>query len=350
MQPGMFEADFSRVPALSPAAGAGVQRKCSCGAGGGDHEPCEECKGKAQKKDLEGVPVSRPGDPLEMEADRAAEQILRMPDSQSRSGPEAGGSSGSSGGPLPQSLREFFEPRFGRDFSGVRVHSDGRAAQMARSVQAQAYTLGQDVVFGAGRYAPHTREGLGLLAHELAHVVQQSGGSTARAVQRQPEVSAADAKNDAKLHRMARRPGEALTAWKTLKQGDRDSILWMIADMYGADFESEFLKYANGEKKPNISATIANKSKFPPEQLTDRGYRLADSGSPEIWVHPSGHEYQLLATSTAPDDPTDERCIDPCLLSTADEDACHECCDTKIPESDGPCRRMCHEACGRKLG
>jgi hypothetical protein len=168
-------------------------------------------------------------------------------------------------------------------------------------------------------------------------------------VQRQPDANAADAKKDAKLHRMARRPGEALTAWKTLKQGDHDSILWIMADLYGADFESEFLKYANGEKKPNISASIANKSQFSPEQLADRGYRRADAGIPEIWVHPSGHEYQLIATSTAPDPPMEERCIEPCLNTTADEDDCHECCNTKIPERDDPCRRMCHGACIIKL-
>jgi hypothetical protein len=300
------------------------------------------------------MPVSQPGDPLEIEADRAAEQILRMPDPQSRSSsgsrtPETGGSTGSSGGPLPQSLRSFFEPRFGHDFSGVRVHADAHAAHKARSMQAQAYTLGKDVVFGAGRFAPHTREGLGLLAHELAHVVQQSGGNRAQ-VQRQEETSGgADAKNDAKLHRMARLPGEALSAWRTLKQADRDSIQWMMLDLYGRDFEADFLKYANGEKQPNISTTIANKSQFPPEKLTERGYRRADSGSPEVWVYPSGHEYQLLAKSTAPDDPTPERCSAPCMASSEDQESCDACCNEKIPESDGPCRSMCHAACNDKL-
>jgi hypothetical protein len=172
--------------------------------------------------------------------------------------------------------------------------------------------------------------------------VRQAWGRTGQTVQRQPEVNAADAKNAARLHRMARRPGEALTAWKTLKQDDHGSILWIMADLYGAD-------YANGEKKPNISSDIANKSEFSPEQLADRGYRRADAGSPEIWVHPSGHEYLLMSTSTAPDPPTEERCIEPCLNTTADEDDCHECCNTKIPERDDPCRRMCHEACINKL-
>ncbi len=77
---------------------------------------------------------------------------------------------------LPQSARTIFEPRFGHDFSDVRVHTDASAAASARELGAEAYTLGQDIVFGAGRYAPHTAAGQRLLAHELVHTVQQSGG------------------------------------------------------------------------------------------------------------------------------------------------------------------------------
>src|SRR5262249_22069295 len=67
------------------------------------------------------------------------------------------------------------EARFGHSFSQVRVHTGDRATASARSVDAAAYTVGRDVVFGAGRYAPGTAEGKSLLAHELAHVVQQQG-------------------------------------------------------------------------------------------------------------------------------------------------------------------------------
>lgn len=79
----------------------------------------------------------------------------------------------SPGKPLDKASRAFMEPRFGRDFSSVRVHADVEAAESARAVQAKAYTLGRDVVFAAGHYAPESREGRTLLAHELAHVVQQ---------------------------------------------------------------------------------------------------------------------------------------------------------------------------------
>lgn len=74
---------------------------------------------------------------------------------------------------LPESMRTFFEPRFGQDFSDVRIHTDAKADDAARSVNARAFTLGQDIVFRAGEYQPATRDGKRLLAHELTHVVQQ---------------------------------------------------------------------------------------------------------------------------------------------------------------------------------
>jgi outer membrane protein OmpA-like peptidoglycan-associated protein len=82
----------------------------------------------------------------------------------------------SPGQPLDASARAFMEPRFGRDFSQVRVHTDGQAADSARAVNALAYTVGRDVVFGMGQYAPRTSAGQRLLGHELTHVVQQQSG------------------------------------------------------------------------------------------------------------------------------------------------------------------------------
>ena len=93
------------------------------------------------------------------------------------------------GQPLPASVRGFFEPRFGRDFSRVRVHTDGRAAEVAGAVSARAFTLGRDIVFGGGQYEPGTTIGQHLLAHELTHVVQQNNS---RRVMRQAEQSGED--------------------------------------------------------------------------------------------------------------------------------------------------------------
>jgi Domain of unknown function (DUF4157) len=78
--------------------------------------------------------------------------------------------------PLDTDTRNFMESRFGHDFSSVRVHTDAKAAESARAVNALAYTVGRDVVFDAGQYAPETKQGKRLLAHELTHVVQQSAG------------------------------------------------------------------------------------------------------------------------------------------------------------------------------
>lgn len=82
---------------------------------------------------------------------------------------------GKGGTPLPRETIASFGPRFGHDFSGVRVHVGGDAANAARAVHARAYTIGNDIVFGSGEYAPSTSEGRRLLAHELAHTIQQAG-------------------------------------------------------------------------------------------------------------------------------------------------------------------------------
>jgi hypothetical protein len=94
----------------------------------------------------------------------------------------------SPGQPLDAVTRAYFEPRFGHDFSRVRVHADLQGAAAAESMRAHAFTVGHDLVFGAGRFAPASSEGRKLLAHELTHVVQQDSGRapTAR-IQRQPD-------------------------------------------------------------------------------------------------------------------------------------------------------------------
>ena len=84
----------------------------------------------------------------------------------------------SSGEPLPQSMRTHLEPRFGRDLSNVRLHTDSRAAESAKKLKAQAFTHGQDIYFAQGRYQPQSDSGKHLLAHEITHTLQQSGGSS----------------------------------------------------------------------------------------------------------------------------------------------------------------------------
>lgn len=87
------------------------------------------------------------------------------------------------GHPLPAPTRSYFEPRFGHGFGDVRVHTDSKADEAARAVDARAFTLGSDIVFRSGAYQPEAATGTKLLAHELTHVVQQAG--TSARVQRQ---------------------------------------------------------------------------------------------------------------------------------------------------------------------
>jgi hypothetical protein len=146
-------------------------------------------------------------DPQEREAEAAADRVMRTPEGGARGfspaaapGP-AGGTGGegvrsflasSAGEPLPAGARSFMEPRFGRGFGDVRVHTGPAAAESARSVGAAAYTVGRDLVFGEGRFRPDTQPGRRLLAHELAHVAQQSA-AVRRRVQRVSIQSYVDA-------------------------------------------------------------------------------------------------------------------------------------------------------------
>ena len=133
-----------------------------------------------------------PEDEYEQEADRVANEIMRMPEPQLQT--KHAGTGGLEQTEVPPTVREalsspgqaldpatraFMELRFGHDFSSVRVHTETKAAKSASAMNALAYTLKDDIVFDAGQYAPRTGEGRSLLAHELTHVVQQRGPSEA---------------------------------------------------------------------------------------------------------------------------------------------------------------------------
>lgn len=144
--------------------------------------------------------MSTPGDALERDADALAHTVMRMPDGARAATPRAASHDGSvgvgaDGQPLSPAVRGFFEPRFARDLGDVRVHTDAAAAASARRLNALAYTVGRDVVFSAGTYAPETRRGRHLLAHELAHVMQQThpDGECRRMIQRAVTVDDCDA-------------------------------------------------------------------------------------------------------------------------------------------------------------
>ena len=183
--------EFSRIPIFSPGRGT-IQTKLA---------------------------ITQPGDVYEQEADRIAEQVMRMaqpaaigpaaevaprkcsacedkadasgsslsdekkPQMQHLANGEGGAGEVASdftrrlgaGAPLDAASRSYFEPRFGHDFGNVRIHSGPQAATAAASLQARAFTIGREVGFAAGAHDPASKSGKRLLAHELAHVVQQSG-------------------------------------------------------------------------------------------------------------------------------------------------------------------------------
>ncbi len=194
-----FQAPPVNVTALDSAT---MQRQAHCACGGG----CPTCQSQPSLQTK--LAVSAPGDRYEQEADRVAQQVMQSGSPQSveggqqdalqRKAGEASDTAGTAatdsyvqelgqGRPLDAETRAFMEPRFGRDFGHVRVHADERAAASARAVNARAYTVGRDIVFGAGQYAPGAAAGRQLLAHELTHTVQQSAGA-APAIQREIEV------------------------------------------------------------------------------------------------------------------------------------------------------------------
>jgi len=138
----------------------------------------------------QNVVLGRPGDANEQEAARIADTMLASPAGQpwSRAPESTTAAASSAGQPLAATTRQFMETRFGRDFSGVRLHSGAAAAASARALNARAYTVGEDIVFGTGHFAPGSQQGRHLLAHELAHVAQyQSGRAPAGLVQRAPD-------------------------------------------------------------------------------------------------------------------------------------------------------------------
>lgn len=188
---------------LTSAPAVNLQRKCAaCGQRPVVAGACEECSKDRLRSLQTKLAISQPGDPYEQEADRIAEQVMRMPATPlaaahsvypatpsiqrkpTHEGAQQGGMPlvndviSSSGQPLDPATRAFFEPRFGHDFSQVRVHAGDRAAESARAVQARAYTVGKHIVFGAKQFAPGSTEGRRLLAHELTHVIQQGGADS----------------------------------------------------------------------------------------------------------------------------------------------------------------------------
>jgi hypothetical protein len=233
--------------------------------------------------------VGASNDPLEHEADRVAEQVMRMPDSELRRGDasptalrrkcasceeddkkvqrKANGVAGasapasveqtlqSSGQPLDSGVRDFFEPRFGADFSSVRVHTDASAAESAHDVNAQAYAVGSNLVFASGSYSPETNSGRALIAHELAHVVQQGSASPTALHRRVAGASCTAGTNGA--------PADPRTALDTM-----DAIAVTICTQVSANLAAEATTVRGGipaTPSPTLTS-FRDRFGFPPAQ------------------------------------------------------------------------------------
>ncbi|MCW5665806.1 MAG: DUF4157 domain-containing protein [Piscinibacter sp.] len=190
-------------------------------------EPAVAQRGQAPPLQRMALRVSSVHDAAEHEAADAARRVVRMdappriaaraagparspvrvqraatgggaalaPDTAARIGARRGG-----GRPLPGPLRRYMEPRFGADFSRVRVHDDAEAAVLSRRLAARAFTTGADVFFGAGQFQPDSAEGRELIAHELAHTVQQ--GAAPRAQVQRAEAPALSAQPEGLVQRL----------------------------------------------------------------------------------------------------------------------------------------------------
>jgi hypothetical protein len=338
-----FEHDFSRIPIHPPAVGA-IQAKLA---------------------------INQPGDASEQEADRISEQVMRMPEPQQQ---RACGCSGgcskcqaeqsdhehglqtrhvqasdtgqaslspivhrvlaAPGHPLDPATRAFFEVRFGHDFSHVRIHRGIDAEKSAHALDARAYTAGQHIVFAASHNSLDQFEGRKLLAHELAHVVQQNTSYAAPGiVQRSPGNKPVDSgtgvpkdlllwstavwprrlDSDQEILTLAANPDHAHRRWKGLAPQAQIWVALNMARFYGAPFAKQFVDIHKAAKVPeNVYRMVGVDTT--PAQLTARGFHLAGwqaQMNVEIWFHPSGSRlHRLIPSGSAPEPVPDSKSQD----------------------------------------
>jgi hypothetical protein len=267
------------------------------------------------------------------------------------------------GKPLPESVRNFFEPRFGYDFSQVRVHSDVKAAESAREINAQAFTMGRDIVFGSGQFALNTKERQQLLAHELMHVIQQQAPygvitltprqaetqvdfvtnrldrgfpvnqlgrvpvETIQMQQRSGINRTISPEREAQLQNLARFPFNfaglpGRPTWQDLTEDERSIVILAMDGFYGREFTNQFVRFAEAEQLRlqffgTSLRTTRTRGTLNPIELLRAGWRLAIRRLPvagrirptEEWVHPSGG-YILIGPAQEADEVLVQRAID----------------------------------------
>ncbi len=267
--------NFSKIPIFPPDRANRTQARSPLTA--------PLLAGIAQPK----LAVGAVDDPLERAADGVAEQVMRMPDPEFRkpaydeeaqplqtnkadASYAASRDTASGGNALEPEDRRFFESRFHYNFADVRVHADTEANQSALGVDARAFTLANDVSFAPGEYRPGTREGRHLLAHELAHVIQQRSlccpdGSL---IQRQP-------KQDQPKPDPSQAPKPRPEKKQTLKESGidaNDPVFEGTSQIIDQVLErNQRLKPYIGERLEKKQNTIAQKGKFI-QELSDANF------------------------------------------------------------------------------
>jgi len=228
-----------------------LQRTCACG---GEGPKCQTEQPGQQHERLQTKHIGS-SDFGQTAVPPIVHEVLRSP-----------------GQPLDPASRLFMEPRFGHDFSKLRVHTDEKAAESAQAIGAAAYTVGNDLVFGAGEFNPQNSDGRQLIAHELTHVIQQSKGS--RNVQQQPKKGrVVRVEHQGRYRRKPPGPG-AYTAEQ-------------LRDWYKfyPNAKTESVDMVNGKRTQDKACT--------PEELWKRGYFYAitnvfgNSGT-EVWLNNDG--------------------------------------------------------------
>ena len=268
--------------------------------------------------------VGQVDDPLEHEADRVADQVMRLPANPTlalTAAPQmkrmAGSHLGpaaappivhdvlrSPGQPLDAATRSAMEPRFGYDFSRVRVHSGAAAQRSAQDVSAHAYTVRHNIVFGGGRFQPGTHEGRRLLAHELTHVIQQSrsAGNVPQLQRDGPEPGSAAAKLETAKDNLKAKYG--------LKDiAERGGVAWTESQLKRID--ATFSKMSSEEQKRLQGVTLVLVDKFPSKKLKGKTFpitgttfgtfqvELTSVGVRQTVLHEAGHLIHHTAIANA---------------------------------------------------
>lgn len=206
---------------------------------------------------------------------------------------------GGAGAPLPERLRRRLEREAGDDLGDVRVHTDGAAAEAARALRANAFATGRDIHFAAGKYDPDSAAGQRLIAHEVAHTVQQ--GPSGRAVQGKLEVSAPGDRHEVEADRFADAFVAGDPRWVGLGRIGRGSLSGEVvardpeggaaapaADGPAAPADGAQAQNGGAKKKPKVTVQISGPTAGPPISFSAANYRelyrqvseRADGGEP----------------------------------------------------------------------